>query len=217
MTVAFATRESSRNYGKWALFGVMAVMAVAAIVTDEKFLIVPSDREWTHIAPFRWWLLPHGLAGATALLLGPFQFSDRIRRTHVALHRLMGRIYLGAICIASLLSIYITLNYEPRPFQVEIWAQGGGWLLCAVMAFTFAVKRNIVLHRQWVARSYGFTFIFIMARVPDAFNVHWKNDVDFVNFLWLLVFFALVTPDLILQSGELFRIRTKLGSRGRNV
>jgi uncharacterized membrane protein len=209
MSMASGAASPPRNLMKWALFGIMALMAIAAIGTDERFLLNPADVEWKHIAPFHWWLLPHGLAGATALFLGPFQFSERLRRRNAALHRLIGKIYLSAIVIASLLSIYITLNFEPRPFLVEIWAQGGGWFLCAVLAYVYAVKRNITLHKQWVARSYGFTFIFIMARVPDAFKVHWKDDVDFVNFLWMLVFLALTVPDLIMQSGELFKRRPK--------
>lgn len=208
-TVFDAQSALPRNYAKWILFAIMSLMAITAIGADERFLIDHADPEWKHIAPFQWWLLPHGLAGATALLLGPFQFSSRLRRANVALHRLMGRTYLGAIVIASLLSTYITLNYEPYAFQYEIWAQGGGWLLCAALAFTFALKRNIPLHRQWVARSYGFTFIFIMARVPDAFHVHWANDVEFVNYLWMLVFVASVAPDLILQSGDLLYKRHK--------
>ena len=130
---------------------------------------------------------------------------------------LLGKIYLSAIVIASLLSIYITLNFEPRPFLVEIWAQGGGWFLCAVLAYVYAVKRNIPLHRQWVARSYGFTFIFIMARVPDAFHVHWKDETDFVSYLSMLVFLALIVPDLIMQSGDLLkRLRQVAKARSLN-
>lgn len=209
MTMAAGAVVPPRSYGKWILFGTLSLMVVLAVIADERFLIDWSDAEWKHIANFKWWLLPHGLAGATALFLGPFQFSDRFRRKHIALHRLMGRFYIGAIVIASLLSFYMTFYFEPREFQLEIWAQGGGWFLSAVLAFVYAVKRNIPLHRQWVARSYGFTFIFIAARVPDFFHMHWKNEADFVDYLWMLVFLALIVPDLILQWNELFRRRAK--------
>ena len=211
---AHAPAAGARNYAKWALFAVMAALAIAAIQADERFLFDRTDHEWKHIAAFKWWLLPHGLAGVTALVLGPFQFSERIRKGNPALHRLMGRIYLSAVAIASLLSIYITLRFEPHGFHVEIWAQGGGWFLCAALAYIYARKRNFVLHRQWVARSYGFTFIFIMARVPDAFHVHWPNGTEFIEFLWMLVFLALIVPDLILQSNELFKRRAS-GARAR--
>ena len=46
---------------------------------DELFLIRSEDPEWTHIEPFKWLLLPHAVAAACALVLGPMQFSDRLR------------------------------------------------------------------------------------------------------------------------------------------
>lgn len=209
MASVFSTPMAARPYGKWVLFAVMGLMALAAIIADERFLIDSTDREWKHIAPFRWWLLPHGLAGAVALFLGPPQFSGRLRRARPGFHRLCGRVYVAAICIAAPLGIYITLVYEPAAFQVEIWAQGGVWLLSAVLAFVFAVKRNIPLHRHWMTRSYAFTFVFIVARLPDAFGWEWPNDRAFVEFLWTLVFLAALAPDIIWHTSELFRRRAR--------
>jgi uncharacterized membrane protein len=205
--------QAGRNHRKWLLFAVLAVLTLLAVVADEKFLIDPTDREWAHIAPFRWWLLPHGLAGVTALVLGPIQFSERLRRRYKGLHRVLGRVYIGAICIAAPLSIYIANHWNPPPLAVESWAQGGGWLLCALMALAFAMKRNIVLHRQWVARSYAFTFIFVAGRAPDFFHWKWNSDADFATFLWFLVFAALTLPDLMIQSTDLLRRRKAPAAR----
>lgn len=198
---------TQRNHAKWTLFGVMSLLILGVIWTDERFLIDPKDEEWAHIAPFQWWLLLHGLAGFTALLIGPLQFSDRLRRQHLKLHRVLGRVYIGSICIAAPMAIYIG-NWETSALSNhEDWAQAGGWLLCALLALVFAVKRNIPRHRQWVARSYGFTFVFIMARAPHLWGWHWKAEEDFVTYRWFLVFAALIVPDLILQWDELFRRR----------
>ena len=49
---------------------------------NETFLIHANDPAWQHYQPFKWWLLPHGIAGACALLLGPMQFSDRLRKKY---------------------------------------------------------------------------------------------------------------------------------------
>jgi hypothetical protein len=197
-----------RNTAKWLLFAVMALLTLGVMWTDERFLIDSADEEWAHIAPFRWWLLVHGAAGFVALCIGPLQFSERIRRNHLKLHCILGRVYIGAICIAAPFAIYIGDNWEDNVHSaIEGWAQAGGWLLCAVLAFIFAVKRNIPRHRQWVARSYGFTFVFIMARAPHILSWHWKTNDDFVTYRWFLVFGALIVPDLILQWDELFRRR----------
>ncbi len=209
MTMTQPMTAIDRKYAKWTMFAVMALLIAGVIWTDERFLVDPKDEEWAHIAPFQWLLLVHGLAGFAALLIGPFQFSERLRRRHTKLHRIMGRVYIGSICVAAPMAIYIGNNWDDTPGSaIEGWAQAGGWMLCAVLAVIFAVKRNIPRHRQWVARSYGFTFVFIMARAPHIVGWHWKPEADFVTYRWFLVFAALIVPDLILQWDELFRRRT---------
>jgi uncharacterized membrane protein len=208
MTVTHIQPEIPRNYVKWALFGLMALLILAVMWTDERFLFNSKDEEWAHIEPFKWLLLVHGLAGATALFIGPFQFSERLRRGNAKLHRTMGKIYISAIVIAAPVALYIGfINGDSPASAVEGWAQAGGWFLCAVLAYVFAVKRNIPRHRQWVARSYGFTFVFIMARAPHIAGFHWPSEDAFVTYRWFLVFGALIVPDLILQWDELFKRR----------
>ncbi len=64
---------------------------------NERFLIDSEDPFWLHIAPFHWWLLPHGLASGCALFLGPLQFSHRLRKRFTKLHRVLGRIYVAGV------------------------------------------------------------------------------------------------------------------------
>lgn len=208
MSVAQLQPEFPRNYAKWGLFAVMGLLALGVMWTDERFLIDSTDTEWQHIAPFKWLLLVHGLAGATALFIGPFQFSERLRRQNAARHRMLGKIYISAIVISAPVALYIGfINGDSAGSAIEGWAQAGGWFLCAVLAYVFAVKRNIPRHRQWVARSYGFTFVFILARAPHIVGFHWPSEDAFVTYRWFLVFAALIVPDLILQWDELFKRR----------
>jgi len=82
---------------KYLLFAAIGLMLAYVILHDESFLVHPRDPLWQHYGPFKWWLLPHGIAGACALLLGPMQFSDRLRARFKQLHRVVGRIYV-AVC-----------------------------------------------------------------------------------------------------------------------
>ena len=65
---------------------------------------------WQRYQPFKWWLLPHGIAGACALLLGPMQFSDRLRLRYAKLHRVVGRVYVAGAFIASPMGMYIEVG-----------------------------------------------------------------------------------------------------------
>ena len=187
-----------RDLAKWAFFALMAACTLAVISVDERFLINPADAEWRHIQPFKWWLAVHGPFGAVALILGPLQFSDTLRRSRPRLHRWIGRIYIGAIAVAASVALYIGPRFEPRTIQIQQYFQAGGWLLTTAAALFFILKRNIPAHKLWMMRSYGFCLVFILSRVPDAIpGFHW-DDQTLANVLWTLVVAALIVPDVIL-------------------
>ena len=191
---------------KWTFFAVLAACVLLVIYTDERFLVNPHDPEWAHIAPFKWWLLVHGLAGATALFTGFFQFSDTVRRTHLSWHRWTGRVYVGAVFIAAPMAWYIGTHFEQPLLAAEQPAQAGGWLLTTAMALLCVLRGNIPAHKTWMMKSYCFCMVFVVSRVPDAFNVHWTDALT-SNFLWYLVAAALVGPDIVLTVRELWRKR----------
>jgi len=200
------TAAARPQYAKWAFFALMAACTLLVIDVDERFLVVAKDPEWMHIAPFKWLLLPHGVAGATALLLGPFQFSDRLRSAYPTIHRWAGRLYIAAIClVAAPLGMYIGGHFEPRSIYVEQYFQAGFWWLTTAIAFVCILNRQIALHKIWMMRSYGFCLVFVLSRVPDAF-MH-MNDQQLADVLWSLVVAALVGPDLILTTRGLLRGR----------
>src|SRR5579862_3938459 len=99
-TFSAGVRPISRARPKYLLFGIVGLMLSYALVHDESFLVDPKDPIWSHYEPFKWWLLPHGIAGACALLLGPMQFSERLRLRYAKLHRVVGRVYVAGAFIA---------------------------------------------------------------------------------------------------------------------
>src|SRR5262245_25036444 len=98
---------------KTVVFAAIAVMTAYVIYHNERFLIDPSHPVWQHYETFKWWLLPHGLAGACALFLVPLQFSDRLRARYTKLHRVIGRIYVVGALVLAPLGAYIQYVEEP--------------------------------------------------------------------------------------------------------
>ena len=86
-TATVPVRSAPGIRPKYVLFGLVGLMIAYVMVHNESFLIHPQDPVWHHYHPFRWWLLPHGLAGVCAIFLGPLQFSDRLRQRYTKLHR----------------------------------------------------------------------------------------------------------------------------------
>lgn len=193
---------SRRDPWKWGFFLLVALSLLAVLWADERFLFIPTDHEWVHIAPFQGKLLIHALTGVTAFLIGPFQFSDRLRSRRPKLHRWMGRTYIGAVAISAPLAAWIGFHYEQPITAPEQIAQGGFWFVCTAMAFLCALRRQFVAHKLWMMRSYGFCLVFVSSRVPDAWGFHWTDEF-LAHTLWWLIAFALVGPDLILTTRAL--------------
>jgi len=193
---------------KWSFFALMGVCVLLVLWVDERFWLNPADPHWKHVAPVKYLLMLHGLAGATALTSGALQMSSRIRRTRIALHRALGKIYIGAVSISAPVAVYMgTSTLEPVSIRFEQIFQGGFWLLSAWIAFTCIRSGQMQLHKAWMMRSYAFTLIFITSRVPDAF-VKSYSDQFLSDMLWGLVAVALVAPELILTTQTLWRIRS---------
>jgi hypothetical protein len=129
----------------------------------------PKDPIWHHYEPFKWWLLPHGLAGACALLLGPMQFSDRLRMGYAKLHRVVGRIYIAGVFIVAPLGTYIQYFQErtggPRSFSIAAAVDGALLMITTGIALGFILKGRVQPHRQWMTRSFAVALVFLEGRV----------------------------------------------------
>jgi len=214
---------------KYLLFGFIGLMLAYVLAHDESFLVNPKDLEWQHIQLFRWWLLPHGLAGACALLLGPMQFSERLRRRYVQLHHVVGYVYIVCVFLAAPLGPYIQhvderLGYA-RTFTIETVLQGGIWMLTTGIALAFILKGKVQQHRQWMTRSFGTgPMIFLEVRVIGGIT-GWENLGPHVSeiIVWACTASSILIADLVLQAEELYRLRSNRAkaqskaSRGNEV
>ena len=61
------------------LFAVIAAMMAYVFWHNERFLIEPMNPVWQHYRDLGAFVLVHGVAGGSALILAPMQFSDRLR------------------------------------------------------------------------------------------------------------------------------------------
>jgi uncharacterized membrane protein len=198
---------------KYILFAVIGVMAAYVLRHNEHFLIDAKDPEWPHIQPFKWWLLPHGLMGACALLLGPMQFSDRLRQRFTKFHRVVGRFYVAGVFVAAPLGFYIQYFSErtgsARSFSVAAAVDAILWLVTTAIAFAFILKGKVQQHRQWMTRSFAVAIVFLEVRVVLGVTGLEKvaNGAFTETVVWTCVAFSLLFADVVLQWQELRRAR----------
>ena len=220
-TLVTGVRPFPRVRPWYLMFGVLGLMFVYVLGHDESFLVNPKDPIWQHYEPFKWWLLPHGIAGTCALLLGPMQFSDRLRTRFKQLHRVVGRIYVGGVFVAAPLGFYIQYFEERmgnlRSFSIAAAADATLWVTTTAIALVFILKGKSQEHRQWMTRSFAVAVVFLEVRVIGGLG-GWENLDNHTNetIVWACLAFSILSADLVLQWQELRRQRSAL-YQGRSV
>jgi uncharacterized membrane protein len=211
-TVSVPLQRSSWLRPKYLLFVFVGLMVAYVLRHDESFLIHPADPVWRHYEPFKWWLLPHGVAGACALLLGPMQFSDRLRQRFTKLHRVVGRIYVGGVLVVAPLGTYIQYFQErmgaTRSFSIAAAVDAALLMVTTGIALAFILNGKVQQHRQWMTRSFGVALVFLEVRVVGGVT-GWENLGAAANetIVWGCLAFSILSADIVLQLQELRRSR----------
>lgn len=193
---------------KYVIFSMIGIMMLYVLYHNERFLINPTDPAWQHYAPFKWWLLPHGLFGAIVILLAPLQFSDRLRRRFTKAHRIIGRTYVvGAFTLAPL-GAYIQYFEErlgfPRSFTILGVVDAVMLIGATGLAFLFAYRRRITQHRQWMIRSYAVALVFIEGRFVMGITGWEQLGVEMVQaIIWSCLALSLLFADLVIHWADI--------------
>ena len=212
-TVPLPQKSVLQLRAKYLLFAFIALMIVYVLQHNESFLLNDSDPVWEHYQPIKWWLLPHGLAGATAIFLAISQFSSRIRARHITVHRTLGRIYVGLVVVAAPLGVFIQhldeRTGDPRSFTIAAGVDACLWLLATGMAFWCIRTRRIEQHRQWMTRSLAMALVFLEVRVILGITGWETLGVAVVEtVVWTCVAFAYPLADVVLLIEDRLRART---------
>ncbi len=186
-----STLLSSKSAGsrfKIILWASIGLTTLFVFITSEVLLI--TDYPMYHayrlqVIADRHLLIPHTLAGIFALLIGPVNFSSRIRQRHLTLHRALGRIYVISVFVGSFTGIALAWG---RPGLPGTSMQAAAWMVCTIAAFITARNRQIAVHQQWMARSYAVTFTFVSSRVFNLVPAYWSHLGDVLSAVGVIAF-----------------------------
>jgi uncharacterized membrane protein len=201
------------------LFLLIASMMLVVLIRD-RILLDSQHPVWKHYEPFKWWLLPHGITAALTLLLGPLQFSSRLRRRHLNWHRLSGRLYVAGVAMGVPLGIVIeTIKYRIGmvPLRTLIGAIGFGsiFVVTTGTGFVLARRGRIAEHQRWMTRSFSVAMVFVEVRCADS--IQWLGrlmdvpsnflETHHISDIWLYIAISLTAAELVLRYGKAKRPR----------
>ena len=187
-TSTLITRGSSASRRKILLWVSLGLTALFVFITSELLLI--TDYPMYHayrlqVIADRHLLIPHTLAGTFALLIGPINFSSRVRERYRRLHGALGYIYFASVFVGSFTGIALAAG---RPGLPGTSMQAATWVVCTVASIIAARNRQIAVHQHWMARSYAVTFTFVSSRVLNLWPRYWSHLGDVLAAVGVIAF-----------------------------
>lgn len=150
----------------------------------------------------------HVFASVVALLLGPLQSSNALRRRSLVVHRRLGSAYVLVVLIGGLAGLYMArFAYGGLPGRLGFAALAVLWLVTAVRATVAIARGDIAGHRRWFARNLALTFAAVTLRlyVPLSYLV----GADFARAYPVIAWLCWV-PNLAVVE---WRLTRRLGGR----
>ena len=102
----------------------------------------------------------HIIGAVLFAFLGAWQFSPSLRRRHLRLHRLSGRIALPAGIVAAASGLWMALTYAIVPADNALLHAlrltfGAAMLASLTLGLLAILRRDIAAHRVWMLRGYA--------------------------------------------------------------
>lgn len=109
----------------------------------------------------------HAFAAGLALLLGPWQFSRRLRSSRPALHRWIGRVYLVAgIGVGGVSGLALArLAQGGWVAQLGFACLAVAWLYTGVRGYLAICHGDRAQHRRWMVRNHALTLAAVSLRL----------------------------------------------------
>jgi uncharacterized membrane protein len=202
MNTAYQTRPISvvKHVGWWVCLLICVFYSIYALVmgvTEILHLLGIVDDARTRAAPLVF--VVHALSGSMVLISGPLQFNRLLRNKNRTLHRVIGRIYVGAIWLASVGGLWSAIF-----FNVNIAAKMAFatlailWFSTTTIAYLRIRNRKIREHREWMIRSFALSLFFVTFSfwTPGLATLNLPQAVAYPLGVFLSWFLNLIVAEL---------------------
>lgn len=108
----------------------------------------------------------HICFGGLALMVGWIQFSKRFRNANLKRHRLIGKIYVGAVAISGICGVFIAFYATGGPVaQIGFFCLGIVWLYFTGNAYMAIKVRDVDKHQVYMIYSYAACLAAVTLRI----------------------------------------------------
>jgi hypothetical protein len=152
---------------KKSLLIVVAALAAFFVYRSVLPYFVWSEAAYGYYWAYRLPLIAHVTGGLIAVLAGVWQIWTGLHTQSMSVHPWTGRLYAAGVLLGSCGALVLASTSALFGFAwaVALVCLAIAWLVTTGMALYGIRKRNVLLHKQWMIRSYIVTFGFVTFRI----------------------------------------------------
>ena len=122
----------------------------------------------------------HTSFGGLALLLALWQFIAWLRRRHPAVHRWLGRAYIGCVMISGIAAYPVAFGTFAGPIAAAGFSlMATAWLGATLAAWLAVRQHRYAAHRRWMIRSFALALSAVTLRL--ALLLPMQLELDFLS------------------------------------
>ena len=197
--------QGPRSQAKLIFFIMFAIVTAFVTFMKNRTIFDPGSDVAQHFAPAKAFLAVHALFATLGLVLGAFQFSNRLRAKYLKLHRALGYVYVISVFIGAPMAIPLSARIDTPSLTAASVVQAFGWMLCTGVALYCVRIGNVAQHRRWMIRGYPFAMVFTVARILIPIPPILRSGfVGIEIVVWSAIALAAFLPSLILEWRSVF-------------
>ncbi len=200
---AMAPQPSSRLAR--ALWWLMLTSGIAVAIYATRYFVLPTTD--AHFARYIVPLRLHIAGGICALLAGPWQFSEKLRRKALNLHRWLGRFYLLSVGLGAIAGfVMATVSEEGLPTHLGFGVLAVLWFATGLQAYRIILRGQVERHREWMIRNFALTLAAVTLRIYMPlmlFALHWPFRTAYITVSWICWIPNLLVAEWIVRRRKL--------------
>lgn len=155
----------------WVIFGSLSILVsfypIAYLVADKPIaLLLSKTAELLSDNFYMMCFYLHIIFGGIALLIGWMQFSKKLRKKYLNLHRWIGKIYVVSVLISGIPGFYIAFHASGGLSPKLGFTIGAVlWVILTVLGFSTIRKGKVEAHKKFMMYSYAGTFGAVTLRI----------------------------------------------------
>jgi len=205
MSTFVAGGQRSRSQAKLIAFIVFGLVTVFVTYMKNRGIFDPSTPIAQHFAPGKVFLAVHALFAGLAMVLGAFQFSNRLRARYLKVHRTLGYVYVVCVFIGAPIAIPLAAKIDTPSLTAASCVQAFGWMLCTGIALYCVRNGNVAQHRRWMIRGYPFAMVFTVARILIPIPPILRSGFTGTEIVvWSAIAAAAFLPSVLLEWRSVF-------------